>query len=80
MKAAAAAMADFERLRGWCNDEWHWCGVVVTLNTGGTEHEASLWGIESDADDYIEEVISDLMHQCLHDLSRHTYPVTAEGI
>lgn len=79
-QAAAAAMADFKRLRDWCNDEWHWCGVVVTLTEGDNDISASLWGIESDASDYFEEVIEDLMYQCLCDKNRRTYPVTSEGV
>ena len=61
--AAAAAMADFNRLRDWCNDNWTWCGVVVeALDEDGepTGVEASLWGIESDARDYLWEVAEDL--------------------
>jgi len=63
-RAARAAMADFERLRAWCNDQWHYVGVVVTrLDRHGNEmrHErASLWGIESDCEDYQEEVAREL--------------------
>lgn len=59
--AAAAAMADFERLKAWCDDEWTYVGVVVTLcDDDGQpmrEHHASLWGIESDATDYIENEV-----------------------
>lgn len=61
--AAAAAMADFERLRAWCADEWYWVGVTVELlddfgdAMGETE---SLWGIESDADEHIGEVAREL--------------------
>ena len=77
-QAAAAALADFERMRGWANDDWHYCGIVVKLD--GTDFEASLWGIESDCDDYHEEVIEDLMQQCLHEVERNTYPVTHCGV
>ena len=28
---AAAVESDFEHLRSWCADEWHWIGVIVTL-------------------------------------------------
>jgi hypothetical protein len=30
-KAARAALANFEYLRGWCTDEWHYVCVQVTL-------------------------------------------------
>jgi len=53
-----SVLSDYRRLRDWCRDEWHWCGVVVTDNeTGATE---SLWGIESDAGDYLREVAQEL--------------------
>lgn len=60
---AAAVDQDFERMRGWCNDLWHYVGVVVTLQDvdGNDTHVSeSLWGIESDSDDYLESVAKDL--------------------
>jgi len=77
-QAAAAALADFKRLYGWCNDKWHWCGVRVTLED--TDIDASLWGIESDAEDYFEEVIADLMADCMAQVEKQTYPVTECGV
>ena len=61
-RAARAARADFERLRDWCDDEWHWCCVVVVLldDEGEELDRASLWGIESDAGDYLTEVAAEL--------------------
>lgn len=69
--AEAAVQKDFERLSGWLADDWHYCGIVVTLcvwnddewEETGVHH--SLWGLESDADDYHQEVIRDLVRQCL---------------
>lgn len=55
-----SVMCDFDRLRRWCNDEWHYCGVVVTCEDDGDDDSASLWGIESDCEDYIREVAEDL--------------------
>ena len=64
---ALAVQRDMEHMRGWCNDEWHWCGVsVFPLSEDGDELRSkteSLWGIESDADSYFEEVISQLIAQ-----------------
>lgn len=77
-QAAAAALADFEYLSGWCNDAWHYCGITVKLD--GTDFEASLWGIESEGDEHHEEVIADLMAECLHQLEANTYPVTHCGV
>lgn len=64
---ALAVQRDLERMRDWCNDIWHWCGVAVfPLTEDGDElrrKTESLWGIESDAGAYFDEVISDLIAQ-----------------
>lgn len=64
--AAAAVEKDFEYLRGWCADEWHWTWILVTLldeNGGETEETESLCGMESDQDDYLKETAVDLAGQ-----------------
>lgn len=59
--AALAARADFERLRNFCDGDWHYCGVIVTVSRNGIElASASLWGVESDAGDYLREVADEL--------------------
>lgn len=62
---AAAVRADFEFLRGWCNDEWHYVGVCVgAMDTAGDvigdPFENALWGIESYNAEYIREVAIEL--------------------
>jgi hypothetical protein len=60
---AEAVRLDMERLRGWLEDRWHWCIVVVTLldTDGDTTWEYDcLGGIESDAGEYLDEVAADL--------------------
>lgn len=84
-QAHAAAMADYENLRRWCNDVWHWCGIVVTLldDDEETDNIASLWGIEDDGIDsagYHASVIQDLIGEIEHQQQRQTYPVTSEGL
>lgn len=67
-QAAKAALADFERLRSWCNDGWNYVGVLVTASRDGIElGSASLWGIESDAGDYLDEVATELVDDALTD-------------
>lgn len=70
--AAAAAEWDFEFLRGWCNDDWHWCGIVVhLLDDDGDpieEPTASLWGIESESTDYIKETAKEVAEEVLAEL------------
>jgi hypothetical protein len=53
--ATQAAENDFARLKAWCDDKWHWCGIVVTREDD-PDMEESLWGIESDSPDYHREV------------------------
>jgi hypothetical protein len=60
-----AVQADFDYLRRWCNNDWWYVGVCVELlNSEGMpitdKYEAALWGIESDIDDYIEQVALEL--------------------
>lgn len=64
--AAAAAREDFERLRRFCTGDWGYCGVVVTVSRAGVElATASLWGIEDDATDYLDEVSEELANEAL---------------
>lgn len=40
----AAVMADFDRLRGWCNDQWHWMGISVSPMVPARERLESALG------------------------------------
>ena len=65
-RAHNAAMADFKRLSAWCNDEWSWIGVQIELldrDGDGTGQTASVWGVESDAGDYLEELARELVSE-----------------
>lgn len=53
-----AVQLDYEYIRDWCQDGWEYVGVIVTLE--GTEIDRSLWGIESNAEHYINETIGEL--------------------
>jgi hypothetical protein len=64
-RAAKAALSDFNYLRDWCLDRWCYVGVVVApvCDCCGEVKEddaESLWGIESNADNYLSEVAIDL--------------------
>lgn len=64
--AAKAARADYEYLRGWCNDEWSYCGIIVTAYRDDIElGSASLWGIESNAGEYLRDVANELLEEAL---------------
>lgn len=61
---AEAIERDFRRLRSWCDDEWWYVGLVVRAKFAPGEEE-SVWGIESDCDDFIKETSEDLAHDLL---------------
>ena len=67
--AAGAAMADYNRLRAWCRDDWQYVGVTVTAVSDDDEEAesmgASLWGIESDCAAYLWEVAEELAAETL---------------
>lgn len=66
-QAAKAARADFEHLRAWCNDEWHWCGIIVTLldpQGQPTSVHDSVWGMASDD----QQAIDDQVSQCVSEI------------
>ncbi|AHB12028.1 hypothetical protein Sano_08 [Xylella phage Sano] len=73
--AALAAREDYEHLRAWCNDEWSYIGVVVTLlDIEGNETDAtdSLWGVD-DNGDYAATVASDCVDNVMHGISAMLY-------
>ena len=57
----AAVELDFKHLKDWCDDKWHYVGVIVTLrNPEGEEVDSeALWGVE-DSGDYYQTVASEL--------------------
>lgn len=76
---AAAADAELKRFRDWCHERWIYVGVVVTLLDGDdnpTSVSASLWGIESDDENYLTEVA----HQLAEELKDTPIPPTIEEI
>lgn len=57
---------DWRRIEGLLRDDWHYMGIEVVTAWGNE----SLWGIESDSgEEYIEEVIADLLHGLLNSVS-----------
>ncbi len=68
---AEAVELDYDNLRRYLNDQWCYVGVVVTLldvEGNDTHLSESLWGIESDSGDYLDEVAQDLAAQIAHDI------------
>jgi hypothetical protein len=60
--------ADIER---WKNDEWFYCGVVVSVSLNGVElsdHASSLWGVDCNFGDdnaYLADVAQELEEDAL---------------
>jgi hypothetical protein len=59
-EAAELAMADFNRLYGWCNDDW--CFVILTVEGENGESEC-IAGIESDDAEGIKDIASQLAQE-----------------
>lgn len=65
-RAAKAARADYEFLRGWCNNEWSYIGIIVTAFRNGIElGSASVWGIESNAGEYLRDTANELLEEAI---------------
>lgn len=76
---AESVRLDYEYLRRWCNDQWRYVGVIVTLlDVEGeqTSRDASLWGIESDADDYLAEVSRELAQEVAGQVGKRRKTIT----
>lgn len=58
-----ALQADFDYLKGWCDEVWTYIGVTVTLEDDPTFTD-SLWGVESGGT-YKDEVARELADEVL---------------
>lgn len=65
---AEAVRQDMAHLRDYLSNAWNYVGVCVTLHdAAGIEVSAdSIWGIESNAGDYLLEVAADCANNCMH--------------
>lgn len=67
-KAARAVASDFDHLKRWCDDEWYWCCIIVSVSKNGVmldEYAASLGGVDSDSEDYHVEVANEMIEQAI---------------
>lgn len=79
---AEAVEHDFDRLRRWCSDDWYYIGVVVELlDVEGepTGENTSVWGVESDADEYLDECTHELAEQLCDDVGKRKWLVRKHG-
>jgi len=77
--AAKLIDEDYERLRRFCAEQWCYVGVVVELldeDEQPTGYTASLWGIESEATEYLAEVACELADEALAESHKHSFCVT----
>lgn len=77
-KAAIAARADYENLCAWCNHEWSYVGVEVTLldsEGNKTEVSESVWGIESP---FAEQEAKTIADDLAHGIHIHFEPVVTQ--
>jgi len=64
-------MEDYKRMEAYRDGQWRMMGCVVTARTGNLEAQASLWGIESDADQkYVDEVQAEVTAEAVEELAR----------
>lgn len=77
-RAACAVEADFQYLRNWCEQNWWYVGVIISLHQeiDGeiieiADHLASVWGIESDSIEYLNETADDLLSEALQTSEAH---------
>jgi hypothetical protein len=64
--AAASVESDFNHLRGWANDEWHWEGYVCEIDG---EHHDSCWGYDDD-DDYKAETTREAFESAIESIDK----------
>ena len=67
---AEAVQRDYDHLRGWVREDWHWMGVGVRIigadgQPVGDEYADAIWGFESEGD-YWREVALEIAGQILY--------------
>lgn len=64
---AQAVQKDFEYLRRWCTDDWHYVGVCVRHESqdDSEKYSYACWGVSSDDDAHIAEIAHDCAAECL---------------
>ena len=63
-----------EARQAWFDDEWFYCGIVISVSRNGVElddHAASLWGIECNYpgsdNSYLQTVANELLEEAIED-------------
>lgn len=67
LKALEYREQDYNRIERFCRGDWAMLGIVAVARIGGMEcGTASLWGIESDNDEYIDAIALEMAHEAAH--------------
>lgn len=83
----AAVEQDFRALKAWCDDEWFWCGVAVTVTKAGValtgEYDHACWGIEANYpgngdNAYLTEVATDHIGEALEAAKKEADRIATE--
>lgn len=76
-RAAKAADEDFENLRRWCDNEWHWIVVGVEVSRNGEVLETDYCGGIEDYTDYWREHAADVANSTIKADQRERRQVAA---
>jgi hypothetical protein len=84
--AARAVEADFAVLKAWCNDEWHYYGVAVTVSKAGIrltgKYDHACWGIEGNYpggdNSYFTEVANEELDEALETARQRVTEICTE--
>lgn len=60
------ALEDYERMQAYNRGDWGMMGIVVSIPEFDVQN--SLWGIETDSEGYQEEIIQELIYECISEL------------
>ncbi len=66
MIAERAVKKDFDHLKAWCDGEWRYVGVIVTLlddEGDETEVNQSLWSVDDSDCEYVNQVAQELAEE-----------------
>ena len=69
-RAARAVEANYQYIRDWCQDRWHYIGVIVEWIDGAgaprdPDTTESLWRVEDSDPKYPRDVARELIAECL---------------
>lgn len=71
--AAASVEADFQYLRAWCEDKWHYAVLHVTLEVDGQTYDSYLGGVEywpcgtPEQEGYYMEQATEMAEELIHE-------------